>query len=72
MNSLDPADALAMVAAVRELHKPLNYKPGWDLLDCEGCDPGSHAEGYAAWPCSTADIVYTPEEIRAAQRGELT
>jgi hypothetical protein len=59
---------------VRELHAPvwhhfttLKGTPGgW--VQCRGCDSGPHAEDYADWPCSTAEIVYTPGEIAEMQK----
>jgi hypothetical protein len=59
-----------IIARVRELHRPRWYDPyspaGQVWLVCDGCDEGAHAEAPASWPCSTAEIVYTDEEI--AQR----
>lgn len=59
-----------LVRRVRELHRPRWHNPydrsGQVWLVCHGCDEGGHAEGPPPWPCRTAGIVYTAEEI--AQR----
>lgn len=56
-----------IIARVRDLHRPRWYEPyaplGQVWLVCHGCDEGAHAEAPASWPCRTADIVYTAEEI---------
>jgi hypothetical protein len=56
-----------LVRRVRELHRPRWYNPysqsGQVWLVCHGCDEGGHAEAPASWPCRTAEIVYTAEEI---------
>lgn len=59
------------IARVRELHRPRWYNPytssGQVWLVCHGCDEGAHAETPASWPCSTAEIVYSAEEIVARE-----
>jgi hypothetical protein len=64
------------LTAVRELHKPvvrrftaLNGKPGM-FVHCHGCDQGPRVEDYPDWPCRTADLVYTPEEIGQETQGD--
>jgi hypothetical protein len=72
-------DADGLLTRVRVLHAPvwrifttLKGTPG-ALVHCGGCDLGPHAEDYADWPCSTAVIVYTPDELAAlGQRPEST
>jgi hypothetical protein len=60
-----------IIARVRELHRPRWYDPysrsGQVWLVCRGCDEGSHAETPPWWPCSTAEIIYTAEEIAARE-----
>jgi len=58
--------------AVRQLHQPVWYRtyhlrPEQVWLVCSGCDEGPHAEGPADWPCRTADLAYSPEEIAARE-----
>jgi hypothetical protein len=59
------------ITRVRNLHRPRWYDPyspsGQVWLTCHGCDEGAHAEAPASWPCSTAEIVYTAEEIAARE-----
>ncbi len=53
---------------VRALHAPV-LKEGGHV--CEGCDAGGYAYDDPEWPCRTANLVYTDEEIadrRAATR----
>lgn len=65
--------AESIVDQVRELHRPVWYdelisadnQQVW--LVCRGCNEGPHAEGPTDWPCSTAVIVYTEEEIGARE-----
>lgn len=59
---------------VRALHRPVWHDPlgartaqNQVWLVCRGCDAGSYAEDPPGWPCSTADIVYTAEEIAARE-----
>lgn len=59
-------DNAALLAQVRELHRPVRVDWG---LACKGCDLGVHAESDADWPCSTAEIVYTPDEIERLKEG---
>ena len=60
-----------LIARVRELHRPRWHNPysrsGQVWLTCHGCDEGAHAESPPSWPCSTAEIVYTSEEIEARE-----
>lgn len=49
------------IEAVRELHAPT------ETLDCYGCDIDGYEAEAPMWPCRTAVIVYTPEEIADAQ-----
>lgn len=53
-----------LVAAVRELHAPIREGRS-RFAQCHGCDQGPHPEDYPEWPCSTAEIVYTPDEVLA-------
>lgn len=68
-------DNAALLAKVRELHRPV-----WDtfttlmgtpgaLAYCKGCDLGVYAASDASWPCSTAEIVYTADEIEKLKEG---
>ena len=50
------------VRQVRALHAPA----GEPWLECNGCDIGLGDSYLPDWPCRTADLVYTPEEIAAA------
>jgi hypothetical protein len=56
-----------LVRRVRELHRPHWFDPyersGQVWLICRGCDEGAHSESPPQWPCGTAEIVYTTEEI---------
>lgn len=56
-----------LVRRVRELHRPRWHNPytpsGQVWLVCHGCDEGVRTETPASWPCRTAEIVYTAEEI---------
>ena len=57
------------ISIVRELHKPIARQlPRSVRHECHGCDPGSRFEDYADWPCSTAEVVYTAEEIDSLRR----
>lgn len=62
-----------LAGSVRQLHRPLWYRPGLHLppeqvwLVCRGCDGGSHAEDPPGWPCRTAELVYAREEIAARE-----
>jgi dolichyl-phosphate-mannose--protein O-mannosyl transferase len=52
------------ISRVRELHTPVEQRYVKSVAHyCHGCDLGPHPEDYPDWPCSTAEIVYTPEEI---------
>lgn len=59
--------------AIRELHKPFwhqqysgrSTEQVWHV--CRGCDDGPHAEGPPSWPCQTAGLVYTADEIAARE-----
>lgn len=56
----------------RELHEPHWYsaiceKPIQAWLVCYGCDAGPYADGPPAWPCRTAKLVYSEEEIAARE-----
>ena len=73
---MDPAPVLTdLREAVRQLHRPVWYRtyaglgPGPEQvwLICRGCDEGTHADDPADWPCRTAALAYTPEEIAARQ-----
>lgn len=70
MSGVEP-DRDDLVRRVRELHAPRWYDPysrsGQVWLVCHGCDEGAHAESPAPWPCSTAEIVYSEEEIAARE-----
>ena len=62
-----------LLDAIRALHKPvrepftaLNGTPGV-FIRCHGCDLGPHPLDYPDWPCSTAELVYSPEEIAEAE-----
>ena len=47
------------IEQVRTLHAPSD-----DLWPkCQGCDADGWEAEYPEWPCRTADLVYTPEEI---------
>jgi hypothetical protein len=61
--------------AVRELHRPVQPDDPNDALGCAGCPrrPDLYPECelvLADWPCATAHLVYTAEEI-AAERAVL-
>lgn len=68
MASSDPA---VILADVRELHQRgdrCRCCAGWDEMNkpivryvCTGCTPG--APDYHHWPCATARLVYTTEEM---------
>ena len=66
----DPAE---IIAAVRALHQPAWHRqytgryPEETWLVCHGCDEGPYAEAAPGWPCRTADLVYTAEEIAARE-----
>ena len=47
---------MSAVDEVRALHVPDEYYQ----IDCAEC-----GEGYIEWPCPTATIVYSPDEIKA-------
>lgn len=36
------------------IHKP--SRDYYGLAECDGCDPGAHAESAASWPCETATL----------------
>ena len=57
-----------LIHLIRVLHKPVKGPLG--LLECEGCDLGPHPEGRPEWPCSTAELVFTPEERTEAASDE--
>lgn len=65
----EESEPMDLIARVRELHRPRWYDPysrsGQVWLTCHGCDEGAHSECPPPWPCSTAEIVYTAEEIAA-------
>jgi hypothetical protein len=70
--------AVELLAMIRELHAPawrtfttLRGTSGASV-HCGGCDLGPHAEDYADWPCSTAEIVYTPDEIAALRQPPIS
>jgi hypothetical protein len=53
---------------IRQLHRPVWHdERGQSWLLCDGCDEGSHAELPAGWPCRTAGIVYSADEIAATE-----
>lgn len=64
-----------LIAAIRDLHAPVRetFRPlltpdveaFW--LRCDGCDLGPHPEDRPDWPCRTAELVYTAEEIKKAR-----
>lgn len=45
---------------VRDLHAPVDDEYS---LRCAGCDYDGYEAEAPAWPCRTADLVYTAEEI---------
>lgn len=47
------------VASVRALHAP----DGASWLRCRGCDANGYEAEDPEWPCRTAELVYTAEEI---------
>jgi dolichyl-phosphate-mannose--protein O-mannosyl transferase len=68
---MTPTDPAGQIAMVRGLHAPawrtfttLKGAAG-AFVHCHGCDLGPHAEDYADWPCRTAEIIYTADEITA-------
>lgn len=60
--------------AVREIHAPQfvgRVKSGdaqVRIYDCHACS-APDADGSADWPCATAEVVYTAEEIAAVAAG---
>jgi hypothetical protein len=59
------------IERVRELHKPQERRYIRSVAhECHGCDQGPYFEAYPDWPCATAEIVYTPDEITAVQAYE--
>ena len=54
-----------LIHLIRVLHKPV--KTSWGL-SYHGCDLGPHPEDHPDWPCSTAELVFTPKEISAAEK----
>lgn len=63
------------LASVRDLHRPRWYDPyersGQVWLTCAGCDAGAHSESPPGWPCSTAELVYSAQEIADRQPPQL-
>lgn len=62
----DPADT---VRNVRTLHSPPPLDPKWvrSYLTCRGCDVEGWEADEPEWPCRTAQIVYTADEIAATK-----
>jgi hypothetical protein len=57
-----------LIERVRELHKPQERRYIRSVAyECHGCDQGPYPEGPPDWPCATAEIVYTPDEIQVVE-----
>jgi hypothetical protein len=73
-----PTDPAGQLAMVRQLHGPVWRTfttlrgPLGASVHCHGCDLGPHAEDYADWPCTTAEIVYTLDEIAALRQSPIS
>lgn len=48
-----------MIEALRELHGPV----GDYYLKCEGCDAEGYEQEAPFWPCRSAELLYSAEEI---------
>ena len=59
---MDDTEKIARIRALHEPHKQTAHTP---FLTCYGCDADDYSDGATSvrWPCSTALIVYTEEEI---------
>lgn len=57
LRSADPEQMRAALQAVIQSHEPVPCAPGSMIMDCRGCDAGTHAEWLAEAPCTTLDIV---------------
>lgn len=52
---------MSAIKSVRELHEPEHQT--YSGLCCSGC-PWDTEEGAPSWPCQTAALVYSKEEVR--------
>lgn len=61
----------ALAALIRDLHKPDHtYTPSSHPV-CRGCDFDGYECEPPSWPCSTAALVYTADEISAVPNVDL-
>lgn len=54
-----------LIAKLRELHGPVSDRKvsAWQV--CQGCDMEGYETEEPCWPCTTAELLFTPEEIKA-------
>lgn len=58
---------MADIADVRDLHAPSRFSDTDPTVYCFGCDADGYEVETPRWPCRTAEIVYSSEEVRDTQ-----